>query len=83
MEIIRQIVIGFVLGGAFGAKTATYFSSLFDGQSSFEAIKVGLTYGAAFGTLATALVLIIYALADEEKKASKTFSSRELMTTAS
>ena len=57
MNILRSILIGLLLGGAFGAKVGTYLSLI--NEISWSLIEVGFLLGAGIGVLCSIVVLFV------------------------
>ena len=76
MKFIRKIIIGAIVGGAFGSKLALYLSNNM-GWSYFESLELGFTYGVSLGSISVALFLAFHAIGDQEKSVNL-FTSKSL-----
>ncbi|MFK7951247.1 MAG: hypothetical protein AB8B73_00250 [Ekhidna sp.] len=83
MKFIRKILIGVIVGGAFGSKLALYLSNI-TGWSYFESLELGFTYGASIVSVSVALFLAVHAVSDQEKSEVKNlFTSNRLFSSNS
>ena len=51
MNHVRFLIIGIVLGGAFGAKIGAYFAQVLNAPVSLELVEFGFLLGAGIGLL--------------------------------
>ena len=60
MNSLRTILVGLIIGGAFGSKAAAYLSSLGTGEIiNWSNIEIGFLLGAGFGLAISFAVLFV------------------------
>ncbi len=58
-QIIRFLIIGVVLGGAFGAKLGAYFSETFIQKETFQLVEYGFVLGASIGLFISLIIQVV------------------------
>ena len=76
MQNIKYIIAGIMLGGALGAKTGEYLSTVMNLQNIFQWIESGLIFGSLSGLVITLVVLAAVA-ASSSRKEYEYYSSQE------
>ncbi|WP_436517342.1 hypothetical protein [Ekhidna sp. To15] len=68
MKNLRFLLIGAVVGGAFGAKVGGYLAKILEVPATYNWIESGFIYGVLGGTLTVASFLIAFAIASYQKQ---------------
>ena len=70
MNSLRTILVGLIVGGAFGSKAAAYLSSLGTGEvTNWSSIELGFLLGGGFGLAFSFAVLFVRGGLFERKQA--------------
>ncbi|MFT7033178.1 MAG: lipid-binding SYLF domain-containing protein [Cyclobacteriaceae bacterium] len=59
MKKLRALLIGFILGGGFGAELGSFISRMMASSDSFSFIESGLLFGGLIGICLSAVVIIL------------------------
>lgn len=78
MKNFRFLLIGAVVGGAFGAKIGGYLSNLLEVSTSSYWIESGFIYGMLGGTLTAVAFLVAIAVIGYQQQ-PKTYRSRNMV----
>ena len=72
MEILRKLIVGFIIGGAIGAKLGVYISSIYGLGTDFADTQTGFVFGSLLGVIiASSLGLLSI---DENAKSRREFT---------
>ena len=75
MKLLRSLIIGIVLGGAFGAKVGAYLSQVLETTGSFQFVELGFALGATLGlTVSLIIWLMNSGVFDSREKTESTVS---------
>jgi len=79
MKNLRYVLVGFVFGGAFGAKIGAYLCNLFEVPAPANLVEAGFLYGAAVGSIAAVTFVAAYALANIHNRTSEDYRSERMI----
>ena len=74
MKNLRYLLIGAVLGGAFGAKLGSYLAVVWNEAVPTSLIEAGFVYGSFSGMLSAIVFLVAYSLATASPKDESLYS---------
>ena len=57
MKLIKTVLVGLVIGGAFGSKIGAYLANIADLSTSWSSIELGFTVGALGGSIVSLTVV--------------------------
>lgn len=58
-QILRFLIIGIVLGGAFGARLGAYFSEVLNQKETFQLVEYGFVLGASLGLFISLIIQVV------------------------
>ena len=59
MKFVRFLIVGIVLGGAFGAKIGTYLTQILSDNVSFQLVESGFILGASLGFFTSLIIQLV------------------------